>query len=446
MITVSTWTGVEVKALRTAALRMTQEEFAEATGYQPPTVRKWERATAARPVRGKSALDLDTTLAGLDAQQRQRFCAAVADARHRMVAHAGSSDMTNDVVGSAVEAHQDEREEDELKRREFGFLLGATLVASGVNSNVVPNRIGVADARRLADSVIELSQREQVLGGGTLVQEAVATLEVAMATLESCAFDEVAGRGFMTATGELATIAGWVAYDADLNSLARRCYADAFALANQAGDNGLTVHVCLNAAHQTINLSRTGSGSPYRALGLIGRAKDLMRGHPPGRIHALIAIREAQAYAVLGDRQPFGRAIATAWRELDSALSHESIDECPEWLRFVSPNEIRCHEARGVGDLGDLEKSAVLSSSLVLEQAGARNAAAYRAGWAAALAKAGDIGAAVTQASAVLSELEKQVSSTRTLKLLEPVRTASGVHDDSFNQRFDDLVRRATAV
>ncbi|MGK8558581.1 helix-turn-helix domain-containing protein [Nocardia gipuzkoensis] len=446
MITVSTWTGVEVKALRTAALRMTQEEFAEATGYQPPTVRKWERATGARPVRGKSALDLDTTLAGLDAQQRQRFCAAVADARHRMVAHAGSSDTTTDVVGSAVEAHQDAREEDELKRREFGFLLGATLVASGVNSNVVPNRIGVADAHRLANSVIDLTQREQILGGGALVQEAVAALDVAKAALESCAFEEAVGRAFMTATGELATLAGWLAYDADLHALARRCYADAFALANQAGDDGLTIHVCLNAAHQTINLSRVGIGSPHRALGLIGRAKDLTRGHPPGRIHALIAVREAQAYAVLGDRSAFGRTIATAWRELDFAYSHEAADQCPEWLRFVNTTEIRCHEARGVGDLGDLERSAILSSSLVLEQAGARNAAAYRAGWAAALAKIGDISDAVTQASAVLSELEKQVSSTRTLKLLEPVRATAGVHDDSFNQRFDDLVRRATAV
>ncbi|WP_454197909.1 helix-turn-helix domain-containing protein [Nocardia sp. Marseille-Q1738] len=446
MITVSTWTGIEVKALRTAALRMTQEEFAEATGYQPPTVRKWERATAARPVRGKSALDLDTTLAGLDAQQRQRFCAAVADARHRVVAHAGSSAMTADVVSSAAEVHQDVREEDELKRRKFGFLLGATLVASGINSDVVPNRIGIADAQRLANNVIELGQRDQIVGGGTLVQEAVAGLRVAMAALESCAFDGAAGRAFMSATGELASLAGWLAYDADLHSLAGRCYADAFALANQADDDTLTAHVCLTAALQTINLSRTGNGSPYRALGLIGRAKDLTRGHPPGRIHALIAIREAQAHAVLGDRPAFGRAIATAWRELDSALSHESMDECPEWLRFVSPNEIRCHEARGIGDLGDLEKSAVLSSGLALEQAGARNAAAYRAGWAAALAKVGDIGGAVIQASAVLSELEKQVSSTRTLKLLEPVRAATGMHDDSFNQRFDDLVRRATAV
>lgn len=39
---VTRWTGVEVRALRTAALRITQEEFAEAAGFTVGVVRKWE--------------------------------------------------------------------------------------------------------------------------------------------------------------------------------------------------------------------------------------------------------------------------------------------------------------------------------------------------------------------------------------------------------------------
>lgn len=78
---VTNWTGIEVKALRIAALRLTQEAFAEQLGYQAVTVRKWERAHDTRPVRGKSALDLDTELARLNEDQAERFRAAVAEAR-----------------------------------------------------------------------------------------------------------------------------------------------------------------------------------------------------------------------------------------------------------------------------------------------------------------------------------------------------------------------------
>ncbi|WP_280489099.1 helix-turn-helix domain-containing protein, partial [Nocardia carnea] len=37
------WTGTEVRALRTVALRCTQQEFAEITGFSEAAVRNWER-------------------------------------------------------------------------------------------------------------------------------------------------------------------------------------------------------------------------------------------------------------------------------------------------------------------------------------------------------------------------------------------------------------------
>ncbi|WP_327097881.1 hypothetical protein OIE68_03095 [Nocardia vinacea] len=427
---VSRWTGVEVKALRVAALRMTQDEFAAQVGYEPPTIRKWEKATVSRPVRGKSAQDLDSELARLNDQQAQRFRAAVADDSLAM----GAPHIAREVEG------------DEVKRREFGVLLGTAIALPAVNSAPFPSRIGIADAHRLAANVEDIARREQIVGGTALVQTAVDDLERAKAVLETCAFEEQAGKAFMRAAGELATIAGWLAYDSEMHPLARRCYADAFALANQAGDEELTVHVCLNAAHQATTLSRSGQANPHRALGLIGRARDLSRGRSPGRVHALMAIREAQAYGVLGDRTGFGKAVATAWRELDFAFEHESSGECPRWLRFVTTTEIRCHEARGIGDLGDLAKAATLSAGLALEQAGARNAANYRAGWAAALANAGDIEGAADQGLSVITDLEREISSTRTLKLLAPIRDAVQGNSDEFRQRFDDLARRVTTA
>ncbi|MFG1798337.1 helix-turn-helix domain-containing protein [Nocardia sp. NPDC049149] len=435
------WTRVEVLALRVDALRLTQEQFAERIGFKPPTIRKWERATKDRPVRGESAQALDTWLARLDDDQRARFRAATVE---RVVVVPITADRTAALESANPDAGMLDAqgaEDDVVKRRQFGVLLTAALVDSSVPAG---SRVGLGDARRVIEAVARLRSREQAIGGVTLVEEAVGRLELAKNWLDTCTFDEAAGRAFMSAVGNLATTTGWLAYDADMHGLARRCYADAFSLANQAGDNDLTVHACLNAASQLITLSHRGQGNPYRALSLVTRARDLVRSDPPGRVHTLIATREAQAYAVLCDRIGFSRAVSRAWRELDFALEHESIDECPEWLRFVNSAEVRCHEARGFGELGQFRKSADLSAGLALDQAGVRNAANYRAGWAASLANVGDVNGAVTQGLSVVDDLEGSVSSTRTLRLLEPVRVA--VDDrlgDEFRERFDELVRKA---
>ncbi|MEU6184769.1 helix-turn-helix transcriptional regulator [Nocardia sp. NPDC047038] len=442
---VSKWTKVEVKALRLAALRMTQEQFAEKVGFTTATIRKWERATHAKPVRNESAEALDTELARLTDEQRARFRAEINSVHeatvplvHQRFVGIASDSLVRDGRDSAPEV------EDIVKRREFGMLLGAAYFAAG--GDRAPARIGIADAQRLDTLAAEFGRREQVIGGAALVSDAVQGLEAAKHLLDTCAFSEQAGRAFMSAAGELATIAGWLSYDADRYPLARSCYADAFALASQAGDDQLTVHVCLNAAQMALSRQRTGEANPHRALALAARARALTRGHAPGRVHALIATREAQAYGVLGDRTAFGKAMATAWRELDFALDHESREDCPQWLRFVNATEIRSHEARGFSHLGDHAKSADLCSGLAVDKTSARNSANYRAGFAAALADLGEIDTAAEEGMSVLADLENSVSSTRTLRLLEPVRAAAEGRAEEFSTRFDELAERTITV
>ncbi|PPJ29619.1 hypothetical protein C5E45_12690 [Nocardia nova] len=442
---VSTWTGAEVRALRTVALRLTQEQFAERLGFQPPTIRKWERATHQRPVRGDSAAALDVELSRLTDEQRDRFTVAIApdELPHRPVRDTEIPTRTTDNLGEHDELST-YGIEDEVKRREFGVFMGVAALTVATDSRF-SHTVGVSDARRLAERVTELAQREQAVGGTPLVMTGLRDLAIAKRLLETAAFSDRAGCLFMSAAGELATITGWMAYDADLHPLARQCYADAFALANQAGDNDLTVHVCLNAAHQSIALSRTGDGSPHRALTHLERARQLTHGRPPGRIHALIAIREALAHAILRDKEAFDRAAATAWRELDAAIAHEPLSECPRWLRFVNASEIRSQEARGLGDLGEPEKAlALLVADEDTVEAGIRNRANYRAGLAAALGQTGDVNNAVGKGLSVLTELESTVSSTRTLRLLAPVRAiADSIPDDEFARRYDNLQRQA---
>ncbi|MEU6831585.1 hypothetical protein ABZ894_23295 [Nocardia beijingensis] len=440
---VTNWTGVEVKALRCAALRLTQEEFAEQVGYQPVTVRKWQRATDSRPIRGKSAHDLDTQLARLDERQAERFWSAVDQARKPR--HPGDYESTTatEPCGGAFDVDVCEADSD-VKRREFVRLAAAAGAAAVLESRDLDGvRIGMSDVRRLLDTVDALEFEDQRAGGAPLVATAVTQLNRAKNLLETGTFDSASGNAFTSATGELAVLAGWLAFDADMHALARRCYSDAMALASQADDADLTAHSCLYAANQSIALSRTGRANPHHALRLIDRAHHLMRGRPPGRIHALIAIRRAQASGLLGDRREFGRAIATAWREIDQAVEYEALADCPTWLRSVDHSEVRGHEARGCGRVGDLTRAVRLFEAAVSEQSSNRNAVNTRAWLASARTAMGDHSGALAEAMSVLDHMDNGVSSPRTLNVLEPIRRATADLPEAaeFRHRLDNLTK-----
>ncbi|SLH48993.1 Uncharacterised protein [Mycobacteroides abscessus subsp. abscessus] len=140
----------------------------------------------------------------------------------------------------------------------------------------------------------------------------------------------------------------------------------------------------------------------------------------------------------MGDRAAFGRAVATAWRELDHALMFEALEEAPQWLRFVTAAELRGHEARGYGDLGDWARSVqVFDEILSGDEPDSPRNATHTSAWAAsAKARLGDVSGALDTGHGVLTELES-VASVRTLRVMEPVRDIDPGGD--FRDRFDQL-------
>lgn len=422
---VEVWTRVEVRALREAALRMTQEQFAEQIGWSVATVRKWERATESRPVRGQRAADLDSWLAKLSPEQMRRFALAVSAPRAAAQRHSPSGGV---------------EDEADVNRREFGKAAALT-VATLPQWN--PSRIGMADVDRLNAFTAELEAADQTMGGASLLSTAFDALKRTQSLLHSGSFDDETGRAWMSAVGALAVETGWLAYDADRVEPARRCYSDALSLASTAEDDDLTVHACMNAGLQTISLARTGHASPSYALAVIRRGADLVRRRPAGRIHALIAAREAAAYGVAGDKRSAERMMAAAWREMDNAAGHEPIDECPSWLRFVHHSEIRLHEARACTDVGNHKRALALYETVVAEPASAGNAVHRAAWWSASLARTGDARAAVEAGMPVLGALENWLASPRACKVLEPVRLAADTitEGEEFRARFDVLTK-----
>lgn len=441
---VTRWTGVEVRALRVDALRRTQEDLAGLTGFSVNTIGKWERRGATITLAGQFAAGMDTLLLRLDDGELQRFWAALADVAR--IAHDGPI-IAKTGIDHVRLPYMDawKAEDEDVKRREFGSTLAglSALIMGDPTSLTSTARIGFADAQRLSARVEYFDRQDQRVGGAALVESANRQFVQAKMVLEMSDSGS-AGRAFMSATGNMAVIAGWLAFDADNHALARQCYSEALALANAADDDELTVHACLNMAMQSVNLSRRGYGSPHHASRLIGRARDLTHRLPSGRIHALVAAREAVALAALGERAGFARAVATASREMDRADAHEPVADCPVWLRFMSHTEIELHEAIGNGYLGELSKSIELHTNVIRQRSGARNSAHYRAHLAESFARVGDTQSALAEAIPVVTALEGSVSSTRTLRQIGVVRAAVDNHRsaDEFNRRFDALTRQ----
>jgi hypothetical protein len=167
------------------------------------------------------------------------------------------------------------------------------------------------------------------------------------------------------------------------------------------------------------------------------RAAQVARHEPSPRLHALIALRQAAAYAELGDELAFRSSITTARRELDRGPHPAD----PSWARFVSESEITGHEAMGRARLGDPSWAARLYRT-VLDDRGRslRDHAYYRARLADALLSVGDITLAIAEGAAVLPSLGNgQMTSAHTLNQLRSLRgAAEQAGDEEFCARFDE--------
>ena len=79
---VTNWTGVEVRLLRTEALRRTQREFSALSGFSLAVIRKWEGRGRSITLAGEFAEGMDTLFRRLTDEQRARFQSALSSNRN----------------------------------------------------------------------------------------------------------------------------------------------------------------------------------------------------------------------------------------------------------------------------------------------------------------------------------------------------------------------------
>lgn len=407
-----------------AASRLSQQDVAHIMGWSQSTVSLIEKGQR------------DTLF---DIRELLRFADLVDMPRRSLLRL-----MTGEPDAAAEEQGTDEVDED-VNRRSFGSLAAGIAAAVMLPEPAAPVRVTSAHVQYLRACADSLYGREQAGGGACVLQAALDQWRRARQMLEKGIYGEQTGRELMSAAGELAVRAGWASFDsADLHGLTRHLYTEALILADNAGDDQLAVHVLENMALQSIRLASDGRpGLAREAISLSGRAARLARHDPVPQLHALIAAREALAYAALGDTRGFTSAVSRAWQELE----REPTTDCPLWLRFVGPAEIRTHEAKCLAYLGKPGPAAGLCrASLADPGLSPRNRAFYHAQLAGALAATGDSSEAVGEGRSALAMLETDVASPRALRELRPVRaSAEQVGDKEFCQRFDQAVHVAMA-
>ncbi len=333
----------------------------------------------------------------------------------------------------------------DLDRRGFAAIVTGATAAAMLPEVAVPAKVTASHVRYLKTCADNLSNRDQVTGGGALVKQAIRQWQRARRMLDESDYTEQVGRELLTVTGNLAVTVGWLAFDAADIPLTKHMYSEARLLADSADDPFLTVHVLEKSSMLASYLARSNDakGLAYQGLRLADRAAGVGAHEAMPRLHALVALRRASAASLLGDERAFRASIGGARDLLDRGVSSDD----PSWIQFVDKFEIDGQEAIGHSNLGNYRAAIDLyGMSLAAPDVAVRNRTCDHARLAAALAAEGDGSTALSEARIVLTVLANGVKSTRALNELRPVRVvAKQVNDEEFCVHFDSVEAVLTA-
>ncbi len=337
------------------------------------------------------------------------------------------------VPPAALDTGNVDEEEDRVRRREFGIAAMGLLVGTLAKPARIPSTVSatqVHDLRLLADN---MWTRDWTVGGTALLDEATRHYAAVRSMLDLSAYSGTVGSELQELAADLAASAGFIAFDAGDQRLARGLFGESALLTGN--DPLLTAHTYALLALQSTSLATLtlDRGLAREALRFLGYAADAARHEPSPRLHATIAMRRATASALLDDDVAVRRYIAAARRELDRG-DHPAD---PHWASFVTESEVTAHEAMARLSQGKAELAVRLFRDVLADpDLPPRNRALYQARLAMSLHADGDHAEAFAEGLRVLATLQGPVKSARTLHQLRPVRE-SAPPGNEFAARFD---------
>jgi transcriptional regulator with XRE-family HTH domain len=266
-------------------------------------------------------------------------------------------------------------------------------------------RIGAADAAWLQRAAVRLRSLGHQHGGESLWQAASGLVSDGYLMLEHGTYTETVGKRLLKATGRAQMCAGWLAFDAGRQDVARSCYNEALMLARHGGDPGVEAHALVNLAFQSNVLGR-----PREAV-RFAEAAERAAAAPGGtaRAPAMPHMRRAIALALSAEPRASDKALTRARTVLDRDVDKP----IEEWCAFLSRAELDGVEATCAIELGRPERAEALLQRAIVGHTDqyARNRALYRVRLARARLDRKAVDGAAEAANAALDDLGGELAS-----------------------------------
>jgi transcriptional regulator with XRE-family HTH domain len=231
-----------------------------------------------------------------------------------------------------------------------GWLDPAAAVSTVEKSGT--RHVGEADVAAVRDVMHLFSQMDQRLGGGHGRKAVVQYLtDEVTGYLKGSYSSEIVRRDMFSAAGELAYLAGWMAFDDGEHSAAQRYFTAATKLAAEADDQPLVGHILRAMAHQAIDLGHYLQGLQLAEASVRGnRYRSACR-----REKALLKVVHAKALSAAGLGADSAKALLEAEDHLAAASNS---DTEPARVFFFSEASLAHETACALRDSGDLAGAA----------------------------------------------------------------------------------------
>ncbi|MDJ0466044.1 hypothetical protein [Streptomyces sp. H27-C3] len=309
-----------------------------------------------------------------------------------------------------------------------------TDVASSADWKIAEDEVDL-----LRDAADDMDAQDQQFGGNRLWRPTRAHLLWVHHMIDRGIYDEQLGQQLHALAGKFTTSLGWFSYDAGLHAQARQYFSEALNAAMLTGDDVLSSRTLSNMARQAVDLNKGREAIRFARLAQTHAGMWLA----PTRVTALLAIREAQGHARVGDAFNCESAIKRAWREWERGAD----DRDPDWTTFLNQAELVCLEGMCRLDLGQTARAQQLlaHSEKLQDVAHTRNRGMCLGRLATAAIGAGDIDHSIDAASKAMGLIRTAgMSSARAVQQLKIVHDGLAPHHRA--RGVGDLLEEIRAV
>ncbi|WP_405132939.1 helix-turn-helix domain-containing protein [Nocardia sp. NBC_01388] len=213
-------------------------------------------------------------------------------------------------------------------------------------------RVGEDDVAAARDVMSVFSRLDQKLGGGHGRRAVAQYLTDEIAGYLNATFtNDTVKRDMFSAAGELAYLAGWMAFDNDEHAVAQHYFLASTQLSTEAADDSLTGHILRAMAHQAVDLGHLDQGLQLAEASVSGNRYQAAC----PRERALLKVVHAKALSAAGQPRESAKALIEAENNLSAA---SATDDEPSRVFFFSEASLAHETACALRDSGNLTGAA----------------------------------------------------------------------------------------